>query len=564
MTTADRGHGARGADAGASWWDYVGWAPARGASTSASVFTGEVPAGPPPLPVASPSTEEISGSGVSAAEVIAELQPRSEDDADKASPADAPAAIPEAGDDKGAQKEQREGQQVAVWYSPWAWYAPSPSARKDVAPQAPGETAKVSDATQRPQAEPMMRVRTGSVTPHEVSPPPSSPQPSPLDAAPVPIPASPLTPAQLMQPESTITSSLSGWAAYFTSRSRVNMLGGRTIEAREVVRDENGCEVMDIDSDDDTASVSERGRTTALTTGTRQLKDRSPSGARRRSPAPGGGGAAAARGSMTTTTTSTLSTTTMASSSAAAGSRTSSPAPAYPKKPPAPPAPPNLVLPTWADTFFVPPRSVLPPRPPTPTPPGTAAMPISPKTMSPSSSEGVLGKTIKFVGSVLFAAPSSPVPQPESPPTRTRSKSTHTRRPARLTRMASASSGVSMRVQTDESEVEPEGGEEDLGQVLQRHRRAMFRAWGQELPKAWRVLEEGRALDSSPGSREGFADPPRMQRKGSWLSSKSTAGEGPERTEVDAEEETKGMGDVLRGCRRVVVIGIHGWFPGMC
>lgn len=22
--------------------------------------------------------------------------------------------------------------------------------------------------------------------------------------------------------------------------------------------------------------------------------------------------------------------------------------------------------------------------------------------------------------------------------------------------------------------------------------------------------------------------------------------------------------DVLRGCRRVVVIGIHGWFPGMC
>jgi len=85
----------------------------------------------------------------------------------------------------------------------------------------------------------------------------------------------------------------------------------------------------------------------------------------------------------------------------------------------------------------------------------------------------------------------------------------------------------------------------------EKEKRERFREFGKELPKAWGVLEEGGVDTRSMGfgcSRFGSGS----------LSLKAGAGlKGPMTTEDD-----HGLYDVLRGCRRVVVIGVHGWFPG--
>jgi hypothetical protein len=105
------------------------------------------------------------------------------------------------------------------------------------------------------------------------------------------------------------------------------------------------------------------------------------------------------------------------------------------------PPPPNLVLPTWDDTFLMQPRSTVP----------------------HAQTDSALAKTVRFVSDMLF------------------------------TRDDSATSGKGKARSKDD---------ETLAD------------FGRELPRIWDVI--GEPLD----------------------------------------------GDVLRGCKRVVVIGIHGWFPG--
>lgn len=56
---------------------------------------------------------------------------------------------------------------------------------------------------------------------------------------------------------------------------------------------------------------------------------------------------------------------------------------------------PNLVLPTWADTFHAPPRSIVPPPPPT--------------KAGPSSVRDKISGAVKFVGGMLFAQPKDSV-----------------------------------------------------------------------------------------------------------------------------------------------------------
>ncbi|KAJ6604479.1 hypothetical protein DFH09DRAFT_1122837 [Mycena vulgaris] len=65
----------------------------------------------------------------------------------------------------------------------------------------------------------------------------------------------------------------------------------------------------------------------------------------------------------------------------------------------------------------------------------------------------------------------------------------------------------------------------------EREREKRFEEWGLGLPRAWDVLK--------PGAGKG----------------RSASGESGEAKEGNLE-------DVLRGCKHVVVIGIHGWFPG--
>ncbi len=52
--------------------------------------------------------------------------------------------------------------------------------------------------------------------------------------------------------------------------------------------------------------------------------------------------------------------------------------------------------------------------------------------------------------------------------------------------------------------------------VLERHRQATFRTWGQELPKAWRVLQEGMREEDESHSKSGDGSPWKIRRRGSW------------------------------------------------
>ncbi|KAF7306762.1 hypothetical protein MIND_00467900 [Mycena indigotica] len=158
--------------------------------------------------------------------------------------------------------------------------------------------------------------------------------------------------------------------------------------------------------------------------------------------------------------------------------RSSSPAPSVasrgtgsksPKKPAsiAPPRTPtpNLVLPTWADTFHTPPRSVVPQR-----------FIDGGRTVG----RAVVEKTMKFVSGVLFAADGSPSRKRRS----------------------------------------------SLGRSKSHDAERRYEEWGLGLPRAWDILKpavaQGRTADNKEGNIE----------------------------------------DVLRGCKRVAIIGIHGWFPG--
>ncbi|KAG5724604.1 hypothetical protein E4T56_gene4009, partial [Termitomyces sp. T112] len=138
---------------------------------------------------------------------------------------------------------------------------------------------------------------------------------------------------------------------------------------------------------------------------------------------------------------------------------------------------PNLILPSWSDTFHTLPRSQvsLPPR---------------------AGSEGAFSKTMRFVSGVLFAG----------------------------------------------DENAQELSDTDREQEKQRRERAeRFKYFGKELPRAYDV-----------------ANPPPPPLSTSTSSSRWGMGKGKGK----AKEVGEVKEDVLRGCKRVVVIGVHGWFPG--
>ncbi|KAJ7293409.1 hypothetical protein C8J57DRAFT_1268974 [Mycena rebaudengoi] len=137
---------------------------------------------------------------------------------------------------------------------------------------------------------------------------------------------------------------------------------------------------------------------------------------------------------------------------------------------------PNLLLPTWRDTFHTPPRSSVPQR----------LLDANGKGVG----RAVMEKTMRFVSGVLFA----------------------TDNPAG-TRRSSSASGRGKGKEREE-----------------REREKRFEEWGLGLPRAWDVL-------------------------------KPAAAKGPS-SETGEEAKVGDVENVLRGCRRVVVIGIHGWFPG--
>ena len=222
-------------------------------------------------------------------------------------------------------------------------------------------------------------------------------------------------------------------------------------------------------------------------------------------------------------------------------SRTSSPSPS--KKsisiPPAPP-PPNLVLPTWDDTFYTAPRDVLP-----------QVEEARADARDQWVGGKLLGRTMRFMSSVLCAK-DGVVETMRGGSIKGKEKENDDERPRRV---RDGSADTARR--TGSVGVGGGGGGESL---VERDRRERFREFGRELPKAWAVLEGG-------GGRRFAASRSRsrVSSSSSSLSSLSAAAQAKGKASASAKQEEAdktGLHDVLRGCRRVVVIGVHGWVPG--
>ena len=280
------------------------------------------------------------------------------------------------------------------WLTQWPWYGQS-------------TLASAPDRIQ-PGEESANQVEIGSVTPKTAE---ALTRQEPTSTAHV----EPMNPIQ-----SSITANISGWASFFSSGS---LLAKRITDTED--REEGGMEVMEIDE-----GVDERGSTLSLTVNpeSRAGKDLATS---KSVPGP--------------PRSPSLSTKPKAKHDDVKGSKRTSVSPSPSKgsgrASPRVPLPPNLVLPTWDDTFLLPPRSTVP----------------------REKSGSVLSKTVRFVSDMLFAKDDGASTEAE----KARSKS-----------------------------------QED------------FEDFGKELPRTWDVI--GEPID----------------------------------------------GNILQGCKRVVVIGIHGWFPG--
>ena len=301
--------------------------------------------------------------------------------------------------------------------------------------------------------------------------------------------------------ETSISTNKTGWASFFMSRALLSKMitdGSEKEREKEVVeRDENGVEVMNIDEDEDGGNNEAR---LVVSSGT-------PPSARRSSAGSSAGKELVLRPSQLQPSSSasppkTPSSPTLSSKrperepkksdppappltnsdsikretvkgkgsggatmSNGTDGRAPSPAPSK-KSGYASPTPsqnqkvqtPNLVLPTWSDTFHAPPRSIVPPPPP-------------PKA-GPSTVREKISGAVRFVGGMLFA---------QTPETKDGSKehteSTRMRYPSRRSSSLGHTSGKGKE-------------RERVGEVTDE-----LLMFGKELPKALDVL--GESMDAT-------------------------------------------------------------------
>ena len=285
------------------------------------------------------------------------------------------------------------------------------------------------------------------------------------------------------------------WASFLRTSRRilsVKRVTDGTSTDNGVKTDENGVEVMDVDFDEESG-----GKNELLV----------PKETRNGSPGPPSGAAGLASRiwtSTSTTTTTTTTTTNMTNQPSKSptpsrpASRTALDSQATPSRAPTPsqrhasPAPskrsisskskpPNMVLPKWEETFLSAPRSVVCAgyRAKARIGVGVSEDERVMLGRGAGGDEGIggkiLGRTVKFVSGLLGSGAAN---------------------------AGTEAKDVSVR------------GDEDMTTDIEKR----LGGFGQDLPKAWKVLE-------------GVA--------------------------------TSGLeADVLRGCKKVVVIGVHGWFPG--
>ncbi|KAG2110079.1 hypothetical protein BD769DRAFT_1365241 [Suillus cothurnatus] len=307
------------------------------------------------------------------------------------------------------------GSQGSAWYSPWSWY--QGSSTPGTFTSSPPGTQIVTDGEGNVQSELSQNDDPLNLMATAVSPLPDS-QPPASEANPI---------------SSTITNNRSGWISFFSARAMA--MKSITNESHN-----EEMEVMDLDEDEGNPTAGPPSSAafsvplskdinipSPSSTGVPHIPPSSPSPAQKKPEDK----YTQANGSANS------------SNAIRFGTNKCPPSPTPSKKSgvktPTVPAPPNLVLPTWDDTFHMHPRTHVPAEPPS-----------------------ALSKTFQYVSEVLFAR--------------------------------------------DETTSHKKGKGKSGERPLEPYEKA--------LPRSWNVI----------------------------------AGQQQQ--------------DVLRGCQRAVVIGVHGWFPG--
>ena len=297
--------------------------------------------------------------------------------------------------------------QGSAWYSPWSWYASSPivPSSSSMAPQASGsdDTLDVQEPSHEKTASERVKEQAlarddAAATPADIQPPPETGAPSvqagsgqpETPPSPSPQPSNPI--------ESSISVNRAGWASFFMSKAL--LMKNITDGTDEKKQDANGMEVMDIDDDDEgegaAAGAQEATRrdpipipiqAIAIVAGKKKQpppSSSSPSSPKAQDPPPPPREREPKKSGPPApplTNSESIKEKTVKAASVRAPSPTPSKASATSPRA----QPPNLVLPTWNDTFLTPPRSNVPP---TPTPVQTQ--------------KGTIGKTLSFMSGVLF------------------------------------------------------------------------------------------------------------------------------------------------------------------
>lgn len=373
----------RDASPASSWWGYVGWnspstnnvADPPTSPTSADSSPGESPTAAtiravkstPDLPSATSALiEPTPGAGTKSnkTESINHL----------AAGANKPPSVFSA---------QSQG---SAWYAPWSWYGNSSSA---IAGQGEDKAAGDGDGngemtqSERVKEEALARDRV-----EDTSPPPSAAPTIEVTGA------SPTPSQEVSNPiENTISSNTSGWASFWSSKSLTTK--NITEGGEKVKKDENGMEVMDIDEEEEPdtkaapPSAASKEPVKALTsqskpTSTPDSKKPDTSNKEKKEDKDKDGLPKTEKPSNKPTPLPLTNSDSVKRDTAKANARKGSPSPSVKSggggtRSPASPRNPNLVLPTWTDTFHAPPRSLVP----------------SPPTSA-------ISKTFNYVSGVLF------------------------------------------------------------------------------------------------------------------------------------------------------------------
>ena len=361
----------------ASWWDYIGWSgqSSEDPSKASDDNKSDHPVTESPVDVdasdQSPATQDSQEAQVTQSTVsdrpaspVTDPSPESkETEAPRDAKSDTKAASVFS-----AETAKSHG---SAWYSPWAWYPPSASVSTTNA----AETSQPAGSADQPKTESEMVKEEALARDKQQQDEGDAPRPKPAAASDKEtiLSSEPSNPIQ-----SSISENRAGWMSFLMSKAVTMKAITNEVEEQKT----EGMEVMEIDDEPDPSVAIEvpTGKDTQKT-----IKVPKPLSLLSTSPTPSSPSPVPTPKSPTSKTppmppkerepkkqeppAPPLTDSESIKRDTARGARTPSPTPSKSSKtstPPssAKPSAPNLVLPTWADTFHTPPRSYLPPRTP--------------------------------------------------------------------------------------------------------------------------------------------------------------------------------------------------------